>query len=165
MEQADLLLGLMESAVGLAGFTAVVLVLRPQQLKLGVRTILGVRVALANSMAAVFACLVALGVSAAGVDGSTRWRVSSAIYLASTAYFLVFFFRDTIRGIGAGVRYWQAAAIWFVSGIHLLLHLSNVVGFPIDPSFGCYYLASILILSFGALQFFIVALGLLRPPA
>jgi hypothetical protein len=97
MEQADSLLGLMESAVGLAGFTAVVLVLRPQQSKIGLRTIFAVRTALANSIAAVFACLIALGVSAAGVDGSTRWRASSAIYLVLILYFLVVFFRDTIR--------------------------------------------------------------------
>lgn len=72
---------------------------------------------------------------------------------------------EVVQAISAGVRYWQATAIWFVSGIHLLLHLSNVVGFPIDPSFGRYYLASILIVSFGALQLFMVALGLLKPAA
>lgn len=165
MEQADSLLGLLESAVGLAGFTAVVLVLRPQQSKIGLRTIFGVRTALANSLGAVFACLIALGVSAAGVEGSTQWRAASAIYLVLIPYFLVVFFRDTIRASRAGIPSWQAAGVWLVSGIHLLLHMSNVVGFPIGPSFGCYYLACIVILSLGALQFFTVALGLLRPAA
>ncbi len=165
MEHADSFLGLMQSAVGLAGFTAVVLVLRFQQPKPGRRTIFAVRGALANSMVVVIGCAIALGVSAAGVDGSAQWRTSSAIYFVPSLIIAVFIMRDTIRAVRAGIPLWQAVGLWSGSGIAFLLHLSNVVGFPGDPSFGRYYLACIVLLFLAAVQFFVLALGLLRPPA
>jgi multisubunit Na+/H+ antiporter MnhB subunit len=58
-----------------------------------------------------------------------------------------------------------SATMWSVYGIHSLIHFTNVLGFPFEPSFGAYYLASIVILALGVSQFLIVAFQQLKPAA
>ena len=55
--------------------------------------------------------------------------------------------------------------MWSVYGIHSLIHVANVLGFPFLPSFGAYYLASVVILAIGVFQILLLTFRFLRPAA
>ena len=169
MGQADAFLGLLEASIGMAGFTAIVVVLGTRQRDLSQRAAYSVRGALSNSMGAAIAALVALGVSAVGMDGTAQWRVSSAIYLIPALGIGGFLFHQRLGLSLARSRSRSeraiSAAMWSVYGIHNLIHVANVLGFPFLPSFGAYFLASVIILAIGGFQFLLLTFRFLRPAA
>ena len=155
MEHADLLLGLLEASIGLAGFTAIVLVLAGRDAGSGqVKTTL-VRGAFSTAMGVAFSCLMPLAVAAAGFQASFLWQLSSGLMLPSFLIFGGYEIRSWVRLHRSGrIRADGRTFIgWAFFGIPILIHVANALAISNPASFEAYYLATVLLAMGAGLQF------------
>ena len=161
MEASDVLLTIAEMAIGLAGFSGVVLAftyqgrLRPTDRYrfIGLFT---------QALTVALLCLVPFGFHHAGQVGTAIWRGSSAVavlfwlfsaWLTAVRLFPEFSPEEELPKYALG-------SIWTLGIINLLLQVANVIGWPIEPG-PLFYLAGI-VLWFAVAAFFFATLILYR---
>ena len=155
MEHADSLLGLLEASIGLAGFTAIVLVLADREAGSGRVKKTLVRGAFSTSMGTAFSCLMPLAVAAAGFEASSLWQLSSGLMLPSFLIFGGYEIRSWLRlHRSRRIRVDGRILIgWAFFGAPIVIHVANAFAIPNQPSFGAYYLATVLLAMGAGLQF------------
>jgi hypothetical protein len=161
VEASDVLLTIAEMAIGLAGFSGVVLAftyqgrLRPTDRYrfVGLFT---------QALTVALLCLVPFGFHHAGEVGTAIWRGSSAgavlfwlfgAWLTAVRLFPEFSPEEELPRYGLGT-------VWSLGIVNLLLQLANVVGWPIAPG-PLFYLIG-LVLWFAVAAFFFATLVLYR---
>ena len=161
MEASDVLLTIAEMAIGLAGFSGVVLAFTHQG-RLSATDRYRFIGLFTQALTVALLCLVPFGFHHAGQAGAAIWRGSSAVavlfwlfsaWLTAVRLFPEFSPEEELPKYGGGV-------IWTLGIISLLLQLANLIGWPIAPG-PLLYLAG-LVLWFAVAAFFFATLILYR---
>lgn len=162
IDAADLLIGLGEVAVTVAGFSGIVAVL-------GVRSVaqlsLVARARLVNllvtSLAAAFLSFLPVALQLFDLRPALVWRISSCGLAAFCAVFVTLRAVNVRRlGLGApdGPRIWVAWTFVVALGFAVLAQAANVAGLVGGPSGGPYVLGILALLLIAGLQFALLVL-------
>ena len=145
MEASDELLTIAELAIGLAGFSGVVVVFRGQG---GLRLVDRFRFlsVLSQALTVLVLAFVPFGFHYAGQSGQALWMGSSAVmvvFLLSSAWLLGIRFRPDFSVQDEQLPKSVEAVIWCVSTLNLLLAVANLVGWPLRSGV-LFYLAALI---------------------
>ncbi len=161
MEASDELLTIAELAIGLAGFSGVVVAFTRQgALKPTDRfRFLGL---FTQALTVVLLSFVPFGFHHAGQDGATLWRASSGIATLS------WLFNSWLIGVRLRPRFspeealprYTEGTLWTIALVQLSLHLANLTGWPMGSGALFYLIPLVLLLALSA--FFFASLVLWR---
>ncbi len=145
-----------ELALGLAGFTGVLVVLGRQPGRFSPAEAFRLSVLLAGAISALFLSLVPMVLADLGLDGPSLWRMTSIIAsacLATTALLL----RRPLHAFRQAGSDAYSPLVLYGLGIGAILafclQLANAVGWPWSPSPGPISVALIYLLTGGVVQF------------
>ncbi len=165
MEGSDALSALAEVAIGITGFAAIALVLSRSRDSLSPDILLVIRTVIVNG---VFIALLALfpWVLAFGTLPPTEvWRWSSGAFVFGVLFVVWPVYIREQRALGprpdAGVSRVLVVG-WGLGGLALIVHLANLFGWPLSPSFSAFYLGLWLALLIAGIEFVFLIYRLLR---
>ena len=157
MEQASLLETTAEVAIAFAGFISIFLVLARRDGTFTSGVALRIRVIVLSSVACVFFAAFPLLMSAAGLSSMLLWRFSSLVSLLAclgiTAHVLHLVRQLPVKRPVRSPTVWAPHTLNWLA---VLLLLSNVVGWPMEPSAGPYVISVWLILGVSAVSFVVL---------
>lgn len=137
---SDALLTLAEVAVGLVGFTGIVLALTRGDTAVSASEALQLKELIRGGLAGVGLALLPVGAELAGAGGPALWRTVSAAHVVLVLVGPWFILTRQIRGLPAAER---DAALYFcnfvVAPLVVLFQLGNALGWPFPPNAGVYF--------------------------
>jgi hypothetical protein len=149
----DALVGLAQVATGLVGFSALVLAVTGESTPLNAQQRFQLREMISSGLAVVALAFVPVSLSLFGVGGDWVWRSASGVHLAVMAVAYVVIGRQLAR-IPAPESDAQMRVFAQVTLVAIvLLHLSNIVGWPWPTSGGPFFAALLITLGASASNF------------
>ncbi|MBW2312950.1 MAG: hypothetical protein JRH10_02080 [Deltaproteobacteria bacterium] len=123
------------------------------------------RIMISNAVGSAFSCLVAIAILALSESPSLAWRLSSGWVLVGTVGVSAANFFLIIRHLEAHAPR-HAILWWFFAVASVAIHAANTIGLFGGPSFGLFFLGSVVLLSQAGSQFlFMVSTHLGRSAA
>lgn len=156
MDPSDMLSTVAEIALGLAGFTGVLVVLGRQPGRLSPAGAFRLTVLLIGSLSALFLALIPLALHDSGLSGSVLWRVSSLVMAGSilaTGGLLVRPVRRFRRGESESYNPTILVLITTGAVLVFIAQMVNASGVLGGPSPGAYSFGLLFFLAVGAVQF------------
>jgi len=165
MEGADALSALAEVAIGIAGFSAIALVLSRSHDSLSPDILLVIRTVIVNGVFAAFLALFPWILASGILPPTELWRWCSGAFVLGVLF------------VVGPVHLWEQRALgplqdtglvrlsrvtWGLAGLMLLVQVSNLLGWPLSPSFSAFYLGLWLALSVPGIAFVFLIYRLLR---
>ncbi len=165
MEGSDALTALAEIAIGIAGFAAIALVLSSNRDSLSPYLLFIIRTMIVNSVTTAFLALFPWVLASRRLPPAEGWRWSSAAFVLNVLFVVWPVYIREQRALGprpdAGVSRVLVVG-WGLGGLALIVHLANLFGWPLTPSFSAFYLGLWLALSVAGLAFVFLIYRLLR---
>ena len=164
MEGSEALFALSEVAIGIAGFSAVALVLSRNRDSLSPELLFLIRTSTVNGVSNAFLALFPWVLAYASLSPAGVWRWSSGAVLFSilfVSWTVVVRDQRVLDQHDTGVFRMNVAA-WVLIGLSTVVHLSNLLGWPFHPSFSAFYLGLWLSLSVAGIAFCFLIYRLLR---
>ena len=143
MEGSDALLALSEIAIGIAGFSAIALVLSRNRDSLSPELLFIIRTSTINGVTNAFLALFPWVLAFASLSPAGVWRWSSGVVLLAILFVswtvVVRDQRvlDPLHDVGI---FRMNVVAWVLMGLSTVVHLANLLGWPFHPSFSAFYL-------------------------
>ena len=166
MQYADTFETIAEVAIGVAGFASLVLVLtRDRGSQVSEVDSMRTRILLVFSLSPILLALLPITLAAGGFEGSTLWRLASAIMLTAAAVTWYRTYRSILQvvriagGVGAMPASETSGAALFLptlavlSIVHLLSQAANCLAVPGPPGPFLYLVGLLVYLTVAILQF------------
>ncbi len=161
MEGSDALAVLAEVAIGLAGFSGMVVAIRRREPAHSWETFRAV-VLLVTAFWALMLALLPFAIHAFGVGGPNLWRLSSAVGVLSGAL-SVPILRSMPTDFPSSPYFREATAVFAtITVVALGAHLANAFAIGSVGTFALFYTGVLLYIVSGAIQFLLVLV--VRPP-
>ncbi len=165
MEGSDALFALSEIAIGIAGFSAIALVLSRNRDSLSPELLFIIRTSSVSGVANAFLALFPWVLAYTSLSPAGVWRWSSGAVLISILFVswtvVVRDQRVLDQRHDTGVFRMNVVA-WVLMGLSTVVHFANLLGWPFDPSFSAFYLGLWLSLSVAGIAFCFLIYRLLR---
>ncbi len=161
MEGSDALAVLAEVAIGLAGFSGIVIAIRRREPAHPWETFRAV-VLLGTAFCALFLALLPFAIHAFGVSGPNVWRIASAVGVLQGA-FVVPALRSMPTDFPSSPYFREATAVFAtIIAVALSAHIANAFAIGSVGTFALFYTSVLLNIVSGAIQFLLVLV--VRPP-
>ena len=165
MEGSDGLTALAEIAIGIAGFAAITLVLSSSRDSLSPHLLFIIRTMIVNSVMTAFLALFPWVLVSHALPSAEVWRWSSAAFVFGVLVLVWPVYIRELRALGpqsdTGVSRLLIVG-WSLGGLAMVIHLANIFGWPLSPSFSMFYLGLWLALTVAGLAFVFIIYRLLR---
>ena len=165
MEGADGLSALAEVAIGIAGFSAIALVLSRSNDSLSPDLLLVIRTVIVNGVFAAFLALFPWILASGTLPPTEVWRWSSGAFVFGVLFVVGPVHVREQRALGplqdTGLSR-LSLVTWGLAGLMLLVQVANLLGWPLSPSFSAFYLGLWLGLSVPGIAFVFLIYRLLR---
>jgi hypothetical protein len=165
VEGSDALFALSEVAIGVAGFSAVALVLSRNRDSLSPELLFIIRTSSVNGVTVAFLALFPWVLTYASLSPAGVWRWSSGAVLFSILFIAWTVVVRDQRVLGSphdtGIFRMNVVA-WDLIGFSTVVHSGNLLGWPCHPSFSAFYLGLWLSLSVAGIAFCFLIYRLLR---
>jgi hypothetical protein len=143
MEGSDALSALAEVAIGIAGFAAIALVLSRSRDSLSPDILLVVRTMIVNAVFVAFLALFPWVLVSGTLPPTEVWRWSSGVFVFGVIFVVSPVYIREQRALGplqdTGLAR-LSLVNWSLAGLMLLVHVANLFGWPLSPSFSAFYL-------------------------
>ena len=164
MDGSDALLALAEIAIAIAGFAAIVIVLRSGD-SLSPDLMFIIRTMIANGVSVAFLALFPWVLAYGTLPETEVWRWSSGTFVFGVLFSgwprYIREQRALPQPRDTGVSRLFIAG-WGIGGLALIVHFANLFGWPLDPSFSAFYLGLWLALMVAGIEFVFLIYRLLR---
>jgi hypothetical protein len=165
MEGSDALSGLAEVAIGITGFAAIALVLIRSRDSLPPNILLVIRTMIVNGVFIAFLALFPWVLASGTLPPTEVWRWSSGVFVFGVLFVVMPVYAREQRALGplpdTGLLR-LSLVTWGLAGLMLLVHVANLFGWPLSPSFSAFYLGLWLGLSVPGIAFVFLIYRLLR---
>ena len=165
MEGSDALSALAEVAIGIAGFAAIALVLSRSRDSLSPDLLFVIRTMIVNGVITAFLALFPWVLASGTLPPTEIWRWSSGACVFGVLFVAWPVYIREQRALGpqhdTGVSRLFVVG-WSLGGLMLLVHVANLFGWPLSPSFSAFYLGLWLGLSVAGISFVFLIYRLLR---
>ena len=163
MEGSDALSALAEVGIGIAGFSVIALVLSRDSLSADI--LLVIRIVIVNGVFAAFLALFPRILASGTLPPTEVWRWSSGAFVFGALFVVWPVHVREQRALGplqdTGL-FRLSLVTWGLAGLMLLVHVANVFGSPLSPSFSAFYLGLWLGLIIPGIAFVFLIYRLLR---
>ena len=164
MEGSDALSALAEVAIGITGFAAIALVLIRSRDSLPPNILLVIRTMIVNGVFIAFLALFPWVLASGTLPPTEVWRWSSGAFVFGVLVLVLPVYVREQRALGplqdSLLR--LSLVTWGLAGLMLLVHVANLFGWPLSPSFSAFYLGLWLGLSVAGIAFVFLIYRLLR---
>ena len=165
MEGSDALSALAEVAIGIAGFSAIALVLSRSRDSLSPVILLVIRTVIVNGVFVAFLALFPWVLASGTLPPTEVWRWSSGAFVFGVLVIVWPVYLRELRALGPlkDTGLWRLSLVtWGLAGIMMLVHVANLSGWPLSPSFSAFYLGLWLGLCVPGIAFVFLIYRLLR---